>query len=71
MNKKVTSYLALSVVTLGALAAVALSGNNKDNNFKDNDEVIYLNKQNLIGEAVENSALKFESSKMFCILWWI
>lgn len=65
MNKKVTSYLALSVVTLGALAAVALSGNNKDNNFKDNDEVIYLNKQNLIGEAVENSALKFESSKMF------
>lgn len=65
MNKKVTSYLALSVVTLGALAAVALSGNNKDNNFKDNDEVIYLNKQNLIGEAVKNSALKFESSKMF------
>ena len=65
MNKKVTSYLALSVVTLGALAAVALSGNNKDNNFKNNDEVIYLNKQNLIGEAVENSALKFESSKMF------
>lgn len=65
MNKKVTSYLALSVVTLGALAAVALSGNNKDNNFKDNDEVIYLNKQNLIGEAVEDSALKFESSKMF------
>ena len=65
MNKKVTSYLALSVVTLGALAAVALSGNNKDNNFKDNDEVIYLNKQNLIGGAVENSALKFESSKMF------
>ena len=65
MNKKVTSYLALSVVTLGALATVALSGNNKDNNFKDNDEVIYLNKQNLIGEAVKNSALKFESSKMF------
>ena len=65
MNKKVTSYLALSVVTLGALAAVALSGNNKDNKFKDNDEVIYLNKQNLIGEAVEDSALKFESSKMF------
>lgn len=67
MNKKVTSYLALSVVTLGALAAVALSGNNKDNNFKDNDEVIYLNKQNLIGETVENSALKFESSKMFAL----
>lgn len=67
MKTKISYYVALSVVTLGAMAAVVLSnnGSHSDNNFKNNDEVIYLNKQNLIGEKVEDSALKFESSKMF------
>lgn len=41
------------------------NGSQGDNNFKNNDEVIYLNKQNLVGEAVGDSTLKFESSKMF------
>ena len=65
MKKHIISYLSLSVVTLGALAAVVLSSNSKENNFKNNDEVIYLNKQNLIGEAVEDSMSKFASSKIF------
>lgn len=67
MKTKISYYVALSVVTLGAMAAVVLSnnGSHSDNNFKNNDEVIYLNKQNLVGEAVADSALKFESSKMF------
>lgn len=67
MKTKISYYAALSIVTLGAMAAVVLSnnGSHSDNNFKNNDEVIYLNKQNLIGKAVEDSALKFESSKMF------
>ncbi len=67
MKTKISYYVALSVVTLGAMAAVVLSnnGSNSDNNFKNNDEVIYLNKQNLIGEAVEDTTLKFESSKVF------
>ena len=67
MKTKISYYVALSVVTLGAMAAVVLSnnGSHSDNNFKNNGEVIYLNKQNLIGEAVEDTPLKFESSKMF------
>lgn len=67
MKTKISYYVALSVVTLGAMAAVVLSNNGSqgDNNFKNNDEVIYLNKQNLVGEAVGDSTLKFESSKMF------
>lgn len=67
MKTKISYYVALSVVTLGAMAAVVLSnnGNHDDNNIGKNDEVIYLNKQNLIGEAVEDTPLKFESSKMF------
>lgn len=67
MKTKISYYVALSVVTLGAMAAVVLSNNGSqgDNNFKNNGEVIYLNKQNLIGEAVGDSTLKFESSKMF------
>lgn len=67
MKTKISYYVALSVVTLGAMAAVVLSnnGSHSDNNFKNNGEVIYLNKQNLVGEAVKDSALKFESSKMF------
>ena len=67
MKTKISYYVALSVVTLGAMAAVVLSNNGSqgDNNFKNNDEVIYLNKQNLVGEAVVDSTLKFESSKMF------
>ncbi len=67
MKTKISYYVTLSVVTLGAMAAVVLSnnGSHSDNNFKNNGEVIYLNKQNLIGEAVEDTPLKFESSKMF------
>lgn len=67
MKTKISYYVALSVVTLGAMAAVVLSnnGSHSDNNFKNNGEVIYLNKQNLVGEAVGDSTLKFESSKMF------
>ncbi len=67
MKTKISYYVALSVVTLGAMAAVVLSNNGSqgDNNFKNNGEVIYLNKQNLVGEAVGDSTLKFESSKMF------
>lgn len=67
MKTKISYYVALSVVTLGAMAAVVLSnnGSQSDNNFKNNGEVIYLNKQNLVGEAVGDSTLKFESSKMF------
>ena len=41
------------------------NGSQGDNNFKNNGEVIYLNKQNLVGEKVGDPALKFESSKMF------
>lgn len=67
MKTKISYYAALSIVTLGAMAAVVLSnnGSHSDNNFKNNGEVIYLNKQNLVGEAVVDSTLKFESSKMF------
>ena len=67
MKTKISYYVALSVVTLGAMAAVVLSNNGSqgDNNFKNNGEVIYLNKQNLVGEAVGESTLKFDSSKMF------
>lgn len=67
MKTKISYYVALSVVTLGAMAAVVLSNNGSqgDNNFKNNGEVIYLNKQSLVGEAVGDSTLKFESSKMF------
>lgn len=67
MKTKISYYVALSVVTLGAMAAVVLSnnGSHSDNNFKNNGEVIYLNKQNLVGEAVVDSTLKFKSSKMF------
>lgn len=67
MKTKISYYVVLSVVTLGAMAAVVLSNNGSqgDNNFKNNGEVIYLNKQNLVGEAVGDSTLKFESSKMF------
>lgn len=69
MKTKISYYVALSVVTLGAMAAVVLSnnGSHSDNNFKNNDEVIYLNKQNLIGEAVKDTTLKFESSKTFAL----
>ena len=67
MKTKISYYVTLSVVTLGAMAAVVLSnnGSHSDNNFKNNGEVIYLNKQNLVGEAVVDSTLKFKSSKMF------
>ena len=60
MKTKISYYVALSVVTLGAMAAVVLSNNGSqgDNNFKNNGEVIYLNKQNLVGEAVGESTLK-------------
>ena len=69
MKTKISYYVAISVVTLGAMAAVVLSnnGNHDDNNIGKNDEVIYLNKQNVIGEAVEKEDSKFEFSKTFAI----